>query len=113
MKQCHACPWKKSTNADTDIPNGYDRQAHRRLQRTIAKPAELNLNVRVMACHESPVGAERPCVGWLHHQLTIGNNIGLRFRVFIKRDPELRFDSLELDGEQHETFEATLGEETP
>lgn len=105
MKQCAHCPWKKSTNPDTDIPNGYCKEKHRKLRSTIAKPGKLNLKVRVMACHESPIGADRICVGWASHQLNEGNNIGLRL---LARDG--RFKDLELDGEQHSTFDATLGE---
>ena len=57
-----------------------------------------------MACHETPVGAELPCVGWLAHQLGPGNNLPLRFAA---RQGQISTD-FELDGEQHETFEETL-----
>lgn len=104
VRQCKHCPWKKSTNPDTDIPNGYCRKMHKDLHRTIAKPGELNLNPRLMACHESPIGRERICVGWAHNQLTIGNNIGLRWRAL--SDP--RFKDLQIVGPQHWRFEDTL-----
>lgn len=106
-KQCKACPWKVSTNPDKDIPNGYDREKHKNLRDTIAEPAALGCgSIRMMSCHEYDVGAEMPCVGWLAHQLGPGNNIGLRLRAV--RDRELT--DFELDGEQHATFEATLGD---
>lgn len=56
-----------------------------------------------MACHETPPGAEKPCVGWLHHQLGRGNNFGLRLR-YMRGD----FGEIEVVGEQHPTFEDTL-----
>jgi len=110
MKQCKACPWKKSTRPKKDIPGGYCEKKHAALKSTIAKPGEIRISeaVRCMACHESPVGAERPCVGWLAHQLGPGNNIALRF---LARDG--RYGELELVGDQHTRFEDTLkkGEE--
>jgi hypothetical protein len=57
-----------------------------------------------MACHETPVGREKPCVGWLNHQLGVGNNILLRFAA--RSRPELH--DFETIGEQHERFEDTL-----
>jgi hypothetical protein len=104
MKQCAHCPWKTSTDPNKDIPNGYNRRLHIQLRRTLAKPGELDFRLRAMACHESPKGAEYPCVGWVNHQLNEGNNIALRL---LARDG--RFKNLQLDGEQHGTFEATLG----
>lgn len=44
------------------------------------------------------------CVGWLMNQLGPGNNIPLRIRM---RGCE-NIGEVELDGEQHETFEATI-----
>ena len=106
--QCKACPWKVSTVPDQDIPSGYCRTKHAKLKSTIAKPGDLRGvmggGLHVMACHESPVGAEQPCVGWLAHQLGRGNNIALRMQAL-----DGRYNGLVLDGEQHETFEATLG----
>lgn len=105
--QCKACPWKVSTDPDTDIPGGYSRKKHENLENTIADPGPSSLlnGVRhVMACHESPPGEEQACAGWVAHQLGPGNNLGLRLMMF--RDPEA-FD-LVLDGEQHERFEDTL-----
>lgn len=56
-----------------------------------------------MACHESPVGKETYCVGWLMNQLGPGNNIPLRIQM-MKYD----LSGVELHGEQHKTFEDTL-----
>lgn len=107
LKQCKACPWKKSTIPDRDIPGGYCPTKHENLSNTIAIPGDTTSLaqpfIRIMACHEYPVGAEKPCVGWVNHQLGKGNNIVLRL---LARDG--RFKDIQLDGEQHETFEDTL-----
>ena len=105
MKQCKACPWKVSTVPARDIPNGYCAEGHARLRRTIAD--DPMYAGTTMACHETPVGRERPCVGWVAHQLGRGNNLKLRLQA---RDG--RFKNYKLDGEQHQTFEATLGVST-
>lgn len=103
-KQCAKCPWKVGTNPD-DIPGGYSRAKHAALKDTIAEPGRLDVGgVRLMACHETPVGAELPCVGWLAHQLGPGNNIGLRLTVWAGEVD----GNVETVGEQHATFEATL-----
>lgn len=56
-----------------------------------------------MACHESKVGKEAHCIGWLMNQLGPGSNIGLRIEM-------LGYDlsNVELVGEQHDCFEDTL-----
>lgn len=104
-RQCAKCPWKKGTNP-RDIPNGYCETQHANLRETIASGVTPSLagGIRMMACHETPVGNEKPCVGWLNHQLGVGNNIGLRLTVM--RDRTL--GDFEVVGPQHETFEATL-----
>jgi Family of unknown function (DUF6283) len=105
-KQCKKCPWRKDVNP-RDIPNGYCERKHAALgPATIAEPGALNLGARlgIMACHESPVGREVPCVGWLMHQLGPGNNIALRLAVHSGRIDA----DVETVGEQHETFEDTL-----
>lgn len=107
-KQCKACPWKVSTVPDEDIPGGYCETKHRNLKRTIAKPGDTSFlageeGIRMMACHESTGSKNRPCVGWLVHQLGIGNNIRLRLRAL-----DGRFGELETFGEQHKRFEDTL-----
>lgn len=103
-KQCSGCPWKVDTDPN-GIPNGYCEKKHANLKNTIAAPGEINLGgtLRVMACHESPVGREQPCVGWLANQLGHGNNIQLRVAAMMGRVADF-----ELDGEQHERFEDTL-----
>jgi hypothetical protein len=106
MKQCKACPWKKSTVPARDIPNNYCAEKHARLANTIAVPGAIRFSavLRVMACHETSEGRERPCAGWLYHQLGEGNNIALRLAVH-----KGRYDAPDVDGPQHATFEATLG----
>jgi hypothetical protein len=104
MKQCKACPWKKSTVASRDIPNGYSTKKHKKLKCTIADPERLSLGpVHMMACHDSPKGEERPCVGWVIHQLGPGNNIALRLRAITGE-----FKDYRVEGPQHKWFEDTL-----
>lgn len=105
-KQCKLCPWKTSTDP-MQIPNGYCVEGHRALTRTIAEPARLPTPgepMRVMACHETQLGKELPCVGWLDNQLNEGNNLALRIAVFQRRVSA----DYELDGPQHTCFEDTL-----
>ncbi len=110
-KQCKACPWRTDVDPH-DIPNGYCPTLHADLADTIAKPAEtaidlcaaLRAPLRIMACHESKIGREIPCVGWLANQLGPGNNIKLRLAA--RHDRSLT--DFELVGEQHERFEDTL-----
>ena len=101
-KQCAKCPWKVTTDP-YDIPHGYSEERHKNLERTIAKDLRFGGSLNVMSCHESPTGDEAHCIGWLADQLGPGNNIGLRLAM-------MRYDlsKVELDGEQHETFEDTL-----
>lgn len=104
LRQCKNCPWKITTNP-REIPHGYCEGKHEALLGTLAVPGALPVaRLRVMACHESPVGAERPCVGWFAHQLGPGNNIGLRLAV---SRGEIEADFV-LDGEQHERLQDTL-----
>lgn len=107
-KQCDKCPWKVTTNP-YEIPGGYDVEKHRRLTNTIAEPGSIEFfsstgPLRIMACHESDLGGEVPCVGWLMNQLGEGNNIALRYAVLRgKVDADV-----ELVGEQHACLEDTL-----
>ena len=58
----------------------------------------------MMACHESDVGYEYPCIGWLNHQIGVGNNIQLRLHM-------IRCSNLHevvLCGEQHQRFADTV-----
>lgn len=105
-RQCAKCPWKKGTDPNK-IPGGYSREKHRALKDTIADPgsmAGVRGSLRVMACHETPTGAEQPCVGWLANQLGPGNNIALRLKAMTGQIDT----DFELVGEQHERFEDTL-----
>jgi hypothetical protein len=101
-KQCARCPWKKGVDPNT-IPNGYDVEKHKALKNTIAAPGSLQ-NTHIMACHETNVGRELPCVGWLVNQLGVGNNVFLRLRVV----QGVIDDDVRTVGAQHTTFEATL-----
>lgn len=101
-KQCKKCPWRLGVNAH-DIPDGYCRAKHEALAVTIAPPGEV-VPLVMMACHESPIGSEIPCVGWLFNQLEHGNNISLRIAV-----ARGQIDAhVETIGPQHERFEDTL-----
>jgi len=103
-KQCAKCPWRVDVDPN-DIPNGYSRELHAGLACTIAEPGAIRVGaLRMMACHESKVGKEKPCVGWLANQLGPGNNIALR--ICALRDKSLA--NFRLVGEQHERFEDTL-----
>lgn len=104
-QQCKLCPWKVTTNP-REIPRGYDPEKHRKLAGTIAQGSAVeqmssNAPVRAMACHEEH---DVYCIGWLMHQLGPGNN--LRLRLLMRNCTNL--DEVQLDGEQHETFEDTL-----
>jgi hypothetical protein len=101
-KQCEKCPWRKDVDPH-DIPNGYCPAKHAALESTIARGLNIGDTLPMMACHESPVGKETPCVGWMANQLGPGNNIGLRLWAMrnLKRP-------LELVGDQHGRFEDTL-----
>jgi hypothetical protein len=104
-RQCAKCPWKTSTNPH-DIPNGYDADKHRALANTIASPDSplFGSALRFMACHETPIAAERPCVGWLANQLGPGNNLALRIAVATGQVDA----NVKTVGPQHERFEDTL-----
>lgn len=104
VKQCKSCPWKVGCVPERDIPNGYTREAHKRLKATIRSGIEsLRGGLQIMACHHSKPGEEVPCAGWLANQLGVGNNLGLRLSVMHGRTP-----IPETEGPQHMTFAATL-----
>lgn len=104
VRQCAKCPWKVSTNPH-DIPNGYSEQLHAALACTIAEPgAYRGSSMTAMACHESEPGEEAHCIGWLVHQIGPENNIALRIKMMSCENAK----HIQLDGEQHETFEDTL-----
>jgi len=104
-KQCAKCPWKVSTNPH-DIPNGYCEVKHANLSSTIANEGEFKpvKNLQVMACHHSVEGNEDYCIGWLNHQLGIGNNIMLRLKMMHCENA----GDIKVYGEQHKTFKDTL-----
>ncbi len=90
-----------------DIPTGYCPTQHANLKRTVAEPGSLDglsQPIRSMACHESEVGKELHCVGWLINQLGEGNNISLRMAVRNGRVD----GNVETVGEQHHRLEDTL-----
>lgn len=107
-RQCAKCPWRVDVDPN-DIPKGYSCDAHRNLANTVADSSSplLVSGLQIMACHEFPTGKEQACVGWLHNQLGVGNNISLRLAV-VQRQISANY---ELVGEQHETFEDTLPKE--
>jgi hypothetical protein len=105
--QCGKCPWKTTTDPN-QIPNGYCSTKHKNLENTIAQPGRFIPGpLRVMACHESKVGRELPCVGWLEQQLGPGNNLLLRLAVMEGRISA----KIVTVGPQHERFEDTLPKE--
>ena len=103
-RQCVKCPWRVDVDPN-DIPNGYCETKHRALSETVAEPGSFRPGgLRIMACHETGVGSELPCVGWLHSQLGEGNNLGLRLLAITGR---INAD-YELVGDQHETLVDTF-----
>jgi hypothetical protein len=104
-KQCNKCPWKVTTNPH-DIPDGYCEIKHKALANTIARPGDLRAGgaMNVMACHHSTGNDQMYCVGWLHNQLGVGNNIALRIKMMACEN----IRELKIVGEQHSRFEDTL-----
>lgn len=101
--QCEKCPWRVGVNPH-EIPDGYSVEKHEALASTIAEPGSLSdigKQLRVMACHET---GDVHCVGWLHNQLGVGNNLPLRLLVMNCQN----IHKLRLRGEQHACFEDTL-----
>lgn len=101
-KQCQKCPWKVSVDPN-DIPNGYDIEKHKNLKKTISEGLDSLSNRNVMACHETHNTA---CAGWVHNQLGVGNNWGLRVRM------RSQVNKVEIFGKQHESFKDTLPAES-
>jgi hypothetical protein len=104
-KQCDKCPWKVTTDPN-DIPNNYCELKHAALSITISD-GMFNINqktMHVMACHHSDGEDNMYCVGWLHNQLGVGNNIMLRIKMMDCNN----IGKLKIVGEQHEYFEDTL-----
>lgn len=105
ITQCRTCPWRVGCDPLADIPGGYSVDLHQALADTIAEPGSLCPTKAGMACHYSEPGqeAERPCAGWLAHQLGPGNAIALRLAVMQGKLPVPL-----VDGPQHRTFQDTL-----
>lgn len=60
---CRTCPWRKtSTVGGFDIP-GFDIEKMRGLRKTVGDGDDFRT---VMACHYSPEGEEKPCIGYVH-----------------------------------------------
>jgi hypothetical protein len=106
LKQCEKCPWKKTTNP-YDIPDGYDVEKHKTLTSTIRTGDDLFQQTSNMACHHSDGEDSMYCVGWLHNQLGVGNNIMLRLQMMNCEN----IGKIKLVGAQHERFEDTLPKE--
>lgn len=103
-KQCAKCPWKANVNPH-DIPDGYSVEKHKALSCTIAKNLEINSDIlKVMSCHEHSVDEKTHCVGWLHNQLGVGNNISLRIKMMTCENAK----EIKVFGPQHQIFEDTL-----
>lgn len=101
-RQCKKCPWRKDVDPN-DIPGEYCPVKHAKLSESIAVPGSLT-PTKIMACHESPIGKEQHCIGYLHNQLWDGNNIFLRLQM---RTCE-NLKDIRLVGKQHPKFEDTL-----
>jgi Family of unknown function (DUF6283) len=102
-QQCDKCPWRVETDP-TMIPNGYSVAAHRALVATIAAPCDVSLigqPQHIMACHEKH---DAHCIGWLAHQMSVGNNLALRLSLLSCDN----LGALRLRGAQHPTFADTL-----
>lgn len=65
VRPCAACPWRKDTHV-RDIPN-FKIELMERLVLTVpdAKGFGPDVSAPVFACHDSPVGQEKACAGWL------------------------------------------------
>lgn len=106
VRQCPTCPWK--VGADVNLIPNYRPDMHAKLTCTIASDERVPLpgaTLRLMACHYSTERKNKPCVGWLHHQIGVGNNIGVRLAVMNSQLPVPK-----VEGDQYETFEETLNE---
>ena len=85
----------------------YCEVKHENLKETIAEESSLDFigrGMKAMACHYSNGSDEMYCVGWLNHQLGVGNNIGLRIKMMSCEN----IRDLKVYGKQHERFEDTL-----
>lgn len=104
-KQCAKCPWKVSTNP-YEIPDGYCEVKHSKLDVTINSGIETIYSdvLHAMACHHSTGDDKMYCVGWVHNQMGVGNNILLRLKMMNCENAK----DIKVFGEQHKNFEDTL-----
>lgn len=101
VTQCKTCPWRVEVKPSRDVPN-YDPGIYARMRETLREgvTALTERTRKIMECHNGKRGANRPCAGWLHHQIGVGNNLGVRLSVSMERLPMPK-----VLGEQHEDLE--------
>lgn len=105
VKQCKTCPWRVAVDPARDVPD-YDEGIYERMRATLRTGLDSMFEKSrvVMECHNGRPGADRACAGWLHHQLGIGNNIGVRMSIATGRLPMPR-----VVGDQHEDLDGLDG----
>lgn len=97
--QCKKCPWKTSTNP-RDIPDNYCEETHRLGSSTIISESG---NFLKLSCHHTKGNEEMYCIGWLHNQITKGENSELRSLMINCENIE----KIKVRGEQYENIEDT------
>ena len=102
-RQCDNCPWLKGSSTQS-IPN-YSESQHHNLRDTIATDTRIETgDLRVMSCHKSQEPNNAHCIGWLHNQLGVGNNIGLRLMAMRCQN----INEIALAGDQVDLFDDTF-----
>ncbi len=107
-KQCKTCPWRKDSKVK-NIPS-YCPELHQDLQNTIANESPVeqlsdSSSKNIMLCHHSKPDSEKLyCIGWVHNQLGVGNNIRLRLHFMTCENS----NEIEVIGEQVKTFKDTF-----
>jgi hypothetical protein len=101
VRQCKTCPWRVDVVPSRDVPN-YDPGIYDRMRASLRTGIDsIRETTRmVMECHNGKKGANRACAGWLHHQIGVGNNLGVRMRVITGHLPVPK-----VVGEQHEDLD--------
>jgi hypothetical protein len=98
-RQCVSCPWRVEVIPARDVPD-YDPGIYARMRATLRSGLGSMQGTRiVMECHNGK-RQDRACAGWLHHQIGVGNNLGVRIAVACGRLPAPK-----VIGEQHETLD--------
>lgn len=97
IRQCIACPWRVAVDPPRDVPN-YGEGIYDRMRATLRSGLDSLDGGIAMACHNQKKNETRPCAGWLHNQLGVGNNIAIRIHVSSGKLPVPI-----VRGEQHET----------